>query len=143
MTDMSEIAIQSASFRSAIVQCSKQMMAFSFREFPLGSCGDASDMLGVFLWETLGIECEYTMGKAGGQSHAWLEFGGIKIDITADQFPGNESVIVSTDSEFHQQFKRRKRRKPGIDDEGAAASALRHDYELIVTAIKLATIDEH
>jgi hypothetical protein len=87
MIDKSEIAIQSSLFRNAISQCSKKMISYSFREFPLGSCGDASDMLGVFLSETRGVECDYVMGMANNQSHAWLEVGETRLTSPLTSFP--------------------------------------------------------
>lgn len=40
------------------------------------------------------------------QSHAWLEQGGLIVDITADQFPEVEDVVIVTyDSDWHQEWR--------------------------------------
>mgnify|MGYP000674493795 CR=1 FL=1 len=141
MVGILEIRSHTVTFRTAIEQCSEQLRAISLKDFPRGSCGDVSDMLGMYLREQLGIDCKYLSGQAGQQSHAWLEFEGIKIDMTADQFPGTDSVIVSTESDFHRQFTARSRSQPGIGGAvGWHGSDLVHDYRLIAAkAIEVAT----
>ncbi|MEI7143222.1 hypothetical protein WCT84_06490 [Pectobacterium brasiliense] len=89
-------------------------------DFPKGCCGDTSEVLQVILHERLGISTTYKgmqhyhENKDGlsmlnnGASHAWLEFDGYIIDITADQFNedgfNNDSVMVTTDKKFHKLF---------------------------------------
>ena len=140
MSDIEAIRAVAIIFRDAIERCIERLNAVSLRQFPRGSCGDVSDMLGMFMQETLKVDSEYVSGWANRQSHAWLELDRIVIDITADQFEGNEAVIVSGDSQFHRQFDIEIRRSPDID--GATMphlSDLEHDYTLIVaTARKLA-----
>jgi hypothetical protein len=141
MVGIQELRVHSLNCRAAIERCFGRFRAISLKEFPRGSCGDVSDILGMFLRETLEVECEYVSGWADGQSHAWLEIGEITIDITADQFAANEAVIVSCESVFHRKFDVSIRRRPDIDGaSGAHLHDLRHDYHLIVTtARELAT----
>ncbi|RVU28256.1 hypothetical protein [Neptunomonas marina] len=81
--------------------------------FPKGCCGDASDLIGLYLLQCHGIESEYVCGKGlrhnSEQSHAWLTCQGYIIDITADQFNENNyqlpKVIIEAQSPFHNSFK--------------------------------------
>jgi len=76
--------------------------------FPRGACGHASELLGRFLRDQLGIEPVYILKenkRAGGSwkgSHAWLETEGLIVDITGDQF-GWEPVIVTSSSARHSE----------------------------------------
>ena len=48
------------------------------------------------------------------QSHAWLEYEGWILDITADQFEDiNDKVLVRKDRTWHSQFKGQNK---GIND---------------------------
>lgn len=61
-------------------------------------------MVGRFLREQLGIEPTYVSANFrmdhGNQGHAWVEYDGLVIDISADQF-GMPPVIASRFSSFH------------------------------------------
>lgn len=80
--------------------------------FPKGCCGDATDLLGLYLLKFHGIESEYVCGERLisnlYQSHAWLLCQGYIIDITADQF--NDigyklpDVLIQVQSDFHDSF---------------------------------------
>lgn len=80
--------------------------------FPSGCCGDATDLLGLYLLQHKGLGSEYVcgvgLGENSNQSHAWLHCNGYIIDITADQFneDGYElpSVIIEKQSSFHELF---------------------------------------
>lgn len=83
-----------------------------FRIFPRRCCGDTASLL----WKYLQIKfngrydesIQYCNGMKNIQSHAWLEYKReIIIDITADQFLDiNEPVIITTEREFYDKFKR-------------------------------------
>lgn len=68
--------------------------------FPGGACGDTSMLLGNFLLREYYIDSTYICGSSlieGREqwTHAWLEYAGYKLDITADQFEEvNDKVIV-------------------------------------------------
>lgn len=135
MTSLEVIRATAINFRGAVQQCGKQLKAITLQQFPHGSCGDASDLLGMYFKQSLMVECEYVVGWAQGKTHAWLELATVIIDITADQF-GNEAVIVSSDSQFHRQFEIDDRRVPDISGvTQPQLQYLQHDYELIVARI--------
>jgi hypothetical protein len=74
----------------------------SFAEFPKGSCGDASEMLGQVLRDA-GLGLWYFHNTwFQDQSHGWIEQDGLIVDITADQFDTvDETVIVTRDRSWH------------------------------------------
>ncbi|MGL0936050.1 hypothetical protein ABMX80_21135 [Vibrio vulnificus] len=80
--------------------------------FPDGCCGDATDLLGLYLLKYHGLESDYVCGHGLGdnsnQTHAWLVCQGYIIDITADQFNADgyelPSVIIDKQSTFHELF---------------------------------------
>lgn len=107
----------------------------SFNKFPLGCCGDASDLLAQFLLEQ-GIKTYYVCGTYYGnsfedtQSHAWLLTSkNTIIDITGDQFKFsstflnyNKAVYVGKTDDFHKLFEYENRdihENTGISNLGA------------------------
>ncbi|EHC04304.1 hypothetical protein Sbal625DRAFT_3893 [Shewanella baltica OS625] len=89
------------------------MTSFYFSSgFPTGCCGDASDLLGLYLLKYHRLDSEYVCGRGLGDNsnltHAWLVCQGYIIDITADQFncDGYEqpAVIIDKQSQFHELF---------------------------------------
>ena len=94
----------------------------SFRKFPCGCCGDASDLLAEFLLIN-GIETYYVCGTYRGgsfdemQSHAWIKTeDDMIIDITGDQFRYDssfmnysKSVYIGEIDAFHRLFEVKKR----------------------------------
>ncbi|HEX6367580.1 MAG TPA: hypothetical protein VF006_01530 [Longimicrobium sp.] len=107
-----------AAFRRALEAVAPGSCASALRQFPLGSCGDVTDLLGTYLGEKGAGEFDYILGekrrpeKRGGYlSHAWLERDGLIVDITADQFPEvSEPVIVTSASPWHRSFSTRRLR---------------------------------
>ncbi|WP_024773020.1 hypothetical protein [Aquimarina macrocephali] len=77
--------------------------------FPLGCCGAASRLLESKLKKEGFENVRYVNHWRGGKSHAWVEYKDYIIDITADQFEGeeNERIIIKEKdkSDFHKQFK--------------------------------------
>ena len=67
-----------------------------FESFPAGSCGICSDMLGGILNETRRDQVLYVSAsdEMERQSHAWLRYEDIVIDVTGDQFPGRPPIFV-------------------------------------------------
>ncbi|MFB2642241.1 hypothetical protein ACE02D_08140 [Shewanella bicestrii] len=89
------------------------MTSFHFSSgFPAGCCGDATDLLGLYLLKYHGLDSVYVCGSGLGdnsnQTHAWLVCQGYIIDITADQFNDDgydlPSVIIDKQSLFHELF---------------------------------------
>ncbi len=92
-------------FRKAIEACPRSRLPITFSNFPRGSCGDVTLLLGAFLIEQGYEPFHYLLGEHGTSSHAWLQRGKLVIDITADQFSDCDcSVIVSDSSEWHLQL---------------------------------------
>ncbi|MFI6401477.1 hypothetical protein [Streptomyces sp. NPDC050548] len=132
---MNEVRSAAAAFRQAILACPDTGL-ISLRDFPHGSCGDASPLLGQFLRDQGFGVWEYVAGERGSDqhTHAWLEQGGWLLDITADQFPGvRESVVLTQDRSWHAQFRQTERRAASIDmwDEHTTRD-LTEAYEMIV-----------
>ena len=88
----------------------------SFSHFPSGCCGDAADLLGQYLLD-YGIQTKRVCGIHGygdernPQTHAWLQYGNIVIDITGDQFFNrsefhfyNNPVYVGPMDQMHSTF---------------------------------------
>jgi hypothetical protein len=102
-----EILILATRFRDALDKVDSEVWQSHYIDsFPRGACGHCSEMLGRFLFNKISIEPEYVCAvfyDADGNrktSHAWLEWRGLTIDITGDQF-GLEPVIVKRQSAWH------------------------------------------
>jgi hypothetical protein len=95
-------------FRTMMEQIEKANLPEPWRDFPRGSCDLASQVLGRFLCEMLGIAVTTVYGERdfpdlGHYTHRWLDCESLTVDVTADQF-GQSPVIVSRDSPWHQGF---------------------------------------
>jgi len=99
-------------FRAAIESCEPKQLPITLRDFPKGSCGDASLLLAEYL-KSKGIgPLTYVCGqivtdhqRGDIQTHAWLEMDDIIIDITPDQFDGvTQQIMVTKDHSWHEQF---------------------------------------
>lgn len=95
--------------RQAAQQISDENRIPYFSPFPLGWCGCTSRVLGAWLLHLLPNNLFYYMcGQRGSHSHAWVEYNGLILDITADQFEDyneNRLVIPKEESDFHKQFR--------------------------------------
>lgn len=85
-----------------------------FENFPRGTCGPVSELLGRIVLERTGREGIYVCGDGHPflrpqQSHAWLEVGGFIVDITHDQFAdtGVQGWVLAV-SPWHGLFERRE-----------------------------------
>lgn len=103
---MREIIAKKASrFREALEGVSTQSWAnCGINDFPYGACGHCAELLAHYLKRELEIDAVYASGhvKQASKSgtHAWLEYDGLIIDISADQF-GLSPVIVTRESNWH------------------------------------------
>jgi hypothetical protein len=89
-------------FRAALEQGNLRL--HSLRNFPRGSCGDASELLGQYLRDSGLGTWNYRFGfePESMNSHEWVEQGQVLADITADQFTDvSDRVIVTTDRSWH------------------------------------------
>ncbi len=103
----------SVKFRKRFLEMPKDFRPLGMTDFPRGSCGRMTTLLGSFLKrEGLGV-FTYVCAERGEEcgplndwtSHAWLEKDGLIVDVTADQFDDcKDEVIVTTDSDFHRSF---------------------------------------
>lgn len=125
----------------------------SFCKFPLGCCGDTSDLLSQFLLEN-NIRTYYVYGTyrcrsfENIQTHAWLlTDNNTIIDITGDQFKYNpdffnydKSVYVGGEDDFHRLFEidyRGTHENMGLDYLGSASQPrLKELYSKIVQYIQ-------
>lgn len=101
-----EVEQAARDFRAAIDAAGPAPWALKHIAYPRGACGHAAELLGRYLIERLGITADYVNQDArddiGGwrHSHAWLEWDGLTIDISGDQF-GWEPVIVTRTPQYH------------------------------------------
>ncbi|MEU4096256.1 hypothetical protein [Streptomyces sp. NPDC026673] len=101
---MSELRTLALGFRRAILDCPDSGLV-SLGRFPHGSCGDASILLGQYLYESGQGVWTYVSGWENRASHAWIEKNGLRVDITADQFDGVDTpVIIASGGGWHDRF---------------------------------------
>ncbi|MFD8077385.1 hypothetical protein ACFV3E_32595 [Streptomyces sp. NPDC059718] len=101
---MSELRTLALGFRQAIVDCPDPGLV-SLERFPYGSCGDASILLGQYLYENGQGVWTYVSAWENRASHAWIEKNGLRVDITADQFDGVDApVIIASGGGWHDRF---------------------------------------
>jgi hypothetical protein len=98
--------------RSALQRYVSDTQDFMFDSFPRGTCGPVSELLGRYLMEAGFKDVMYVCGERQDKgSHAWLEVGGIVLDITGDQF-GQPPVVVAATSKWHGEWEREEPRPP-------------------------------
>src|SRR5262245_31148446 len=108
---LQEIRGMAAKFRAEIINLGKENTLISLRDFPAGSCGDATLLFARFLAEKGFGMGTYHCGSFGPQTHAWLVLAGITIDIATDavpSLPAPAPVIVSHNSPWHERFSNRR-----------------------------------
>ena len=101
-----EIEFAAQTFRAAIDAAGAEPWSKKHMSFPHGACGHTAELLGRYLIDRLKIRPDYVNQIAYDEigswqhSHAWLEWNGLTIDISGDQF-GWEPVIVTRTPIFH------------------------------------------
>lgn len=153
---MNNVGILASKFRNAInsaISAGEFNDNFPFNHFPLGCCGEASDLLSHFLLENDVITHDvfgnyiYDSNKSF-QHHAWLitDDDNIIIDITGDQFKDNpfflkydKKVYVGLEDDFHKLFEIESK---NINENSASTkssvslpSELRELYNIIIKYI--------
>lgn len=105
------IKMSARRFRLALEKCPKNILPGQFKEFPSGSCGDASLLLAKYLTSGGLGQFDYVKGETGSRrdgtwhTHGWIQQSDLIIDITADQFPEVDiPVIVTADRTWHDRF---------------------------------------
>lgn len=110
-----DILAAATAFRSAIDLAGQEPWKRKYITFPRGACGHAAELLAFYLRQRFGIVPDYISqttyesgvgGWTGG--HAWLEWNGLTIDVSGDQF-GWPPVIVTREPVFHGQGKDEQR----------------------------------
>ena len=113
--------------RSAAQKVSNEKKIWYFSPFPRGWCGCVSRVLGAWLSEKYpDKKFYYVCGRRNG-THAWIEYDGIILDVTADQFEDcNEEIIVKPydESLFHQSFEIESKRLCFSTDKNGDAECL-------------------
>jgi hypothetical protein len=135
--DLNRVTRLAETFRNALVQCDKAKMPEGLRNFPLGSCGDASLLLAEFLRQHCLGDFNYVMGYRGDGTHAWLQHGDLIVDITAGQFEENDyPVVVTYNSEWHKTLNGRVENRADFRVYDAYTRVvLSSSYRLVLAAI--------
>ena len=126
-------------FRTAIEKTNPvDFVLPSFQHFPCGACGDVSLLLGEYLYQNGEGEFDYVLGYCLDQSHAWLDQGGLIVDITADQFEDqDDSIIITFNHSYHSKFISEFLHKARIHVyDSNTVWLLSHDYAVIRASIR-------
>jgi hypothetical protein len=105
-----------AAARAGLEAMTPAERGIGFENFPRGTCGPVSELMGRIVLERTGFEGVYVCGEAHPslreqQSHAWLEVGGFIVDLTHDQFLDTGlSGWVFDSSPWHALFQRDENR---------------------------------
>lgn len=110
-TDEDQVRETAKQLRRLLDSMPKPELPPAMREFPRGSCGDTSLLLGALLADRgfRGFDCVSAerglIVDGTWTSHAWLVSESLIVDITADQFPdAPAAIIVARKSSWHAQF---------------------------------------
>ena len=88
-------------FRDALDKVERELWRrVGAENFPRGACQCVSHMLAKFLMDEFDIVLVYVHADFERGDHGWLEWNGLTIDITGDQF-GWPRVIVERKSQWH------------------------------------------
>ncbi len=110
VSNIDKIKVLSKRFRQAILNCDRSELHYSFNDFPVGSCSEASRLLATFLKDNGFGDFNFVKGKRGQgealETHYWLEKDNVIVDITANQFEGidDDVFITNIDSALHRSF---------------------------------------
>lgn len=92
--------------------------------FPKTCCSITSYILGTLLWERgchnlFLVNSTGLLEDYGTVGHHWIEISNLIVDITADQFEGEDSspVIVSEQSDLHEKLRKYKFSKQKIESD--------------------------
>jgi hypothetical protein len=138
-SDDEEIRVLATAFRKALEKGDHKAWGDTWKEFPRGVCGNASEILGRFLRERMGDKPTYVCGvrcldDTPEASHGWLEINGLIVDITADQF-GGPPVVVTRDHSRYTRWQDQKS-SPLCRDDSWWDMYCARAYEETVAAIK-------
>jgi hypothetical protein len=132
LMDPNRLRELAAAFRAAIERFDRRSLPIGFDEFPRGSCGETTLLLGAYLKDQGMGSFDYVKGERGEygvdwHTHAWLEKDAVIVDINADQFAPEvtEPVIVikASQSAWHQSFERESREDADFRTDGGRERA--------------------
>lgn len=116
-----DVLLSATEFRRAIDAAGPAVWKVKHIDFPRGSCGHAAELLAYYLHKRFGIVPDYISqtiyrGDVGGWhgGHAWLEWNGLTIDVSGDQF-GWPPVVVTRNAPFHGRGED-EQRYPALSD---------------------------
>ena len=111
MHDVANLLVLAQRVRNGILAVPAEERPPMFKNFPRGSCGWASLLLGAALADRNIDGFLYVCGEREGKSrgcitsHAWLASEELILDITADQFADSaEPMVVARNSDWHKSF---------------------------------------
>lgn len=124
-------------FRSALDAADRSSWGIEFSAFPAGACGDTSLMLGEFLFERGCGSFEYISGFCDSGTHAWIEKGGLIVDITGDQFSDfGQRVYVGKDRSWHSRYEINAPERARLDVFGPGVEyQLRQIYTRVIESL--------
>lgn len=104
-----KLLVECLQVRKALEDAAKRNMLPDqmFYRFPHGACLTSTIVLAQYLLR-FDDNNSFLIVRGWNQktSHAWLEYNGYTIDVTADQFPEiDEPVYITAEGKFHSQFK--------------------------------------
>ena len=113
-----EIYAAASEFRAALNAIDRAYWErIQIRNFPRGACGHCAELLARHLNDRFGIVADYVscnLDSGDGaleHGHAWLEWSGLLIDISGDQF-GWSPVIVTRSPGYEHAHSRLNTRHP-------------------------------
>jgi len=125
-----------ASFHDTLSEIAHQFQVL-FGTYPRGACGHGSEILGYHLLTVHAVETTYCNGETHNphfQSHAWLEYGNVIIDITCCQFDNClfPCPYVEVDDSWHKRWKAKRRQMSVGASKGATYERFKRGHLLIV-----------
>ncbi|GJA20887.1 hypothetical protein [Aeromonas caviae] len=102
--------------RAAFERLDKTNLPVTFRNFPRGACGDTCEVLAEILKDLGHGTFRYVAGRReNGNSHAWLQYDSVIVDITADQFDEiSEPVYLGPLNSWYQSFEVQQEHEAGF-----------------------------
>lgn len=102
--------------RAAFERLDKTNLPVTFRNFPRGACGDTCEVLAEILKDLGHGTFRYVAGRCeNGNSHAWLQYDSVIVDITADQFDEiSEPVYLGPLNSWYQSFEVQQEHEAGF-----------------------------
>lgn len=105
-----EIEAVATHFRAALDRIDRKLWAhIHINNFPRGACGHCAELSARHLHDRFGIVADYVsynLNRGYGtleDGHAWLEYNGLLIDISGDQFGWPAVIVTRTPGPVYSQ----------------------------------------